>query len=157
MTTKYVYQKVKKTPNDHKICIPKGEKHTKWPKICIPKWPFNIPSDNKVYQNGQTIYQVTTMYTKMAVKCTKYSIPIYTNWDFWFANLTSGNPCRRELSRCLFCAFDRQKNLPAWLLPTIKVQIQRRHYKALWFRIETFKQGIVSWSQRQAGKRNVDC
>jgi hypothetical protein len=29
--------------------------------------------------------------------------------------------------------------------------------KALWFRIETFKQGIVSWSQRQAGKRNVDC
>jgi hypothetical protein len=49
-------------------------------------------------------------YTKWAVKCKKWleNIPtffiprpskIYPNWNFWFANVTSGNPASQTMER----------------------------------------------------------
>jgi hypothetical protein len=58
--------------------IPKREKihHI---TIKYTKWPLNIPNGRKIDQ--MTIKSSIARYSK-----------IYSNWDFWFGNMPSGNP-----------------------------------------------------------------
>jgi hypothetical protein len=56
------------------------------------KRPQNVPNGHKLYvPNGCQIFQMANIYGNIFHSKALHNI--YTKWDFWFENITSGKPC----------------------------------------------------------------
>jgi hypothetical protein len=60
----------------------------------IPKPDKNVPNEHKMYQ---TVIKYSKWPYSLSIISDLTPSKIYPNWDFWFENEPSGNPCSKPI------------------------------------------------------------